>query len=54
MPAIWDNRSTFHAATFHCDGLGERYGHLAVCIGKAAFFDPRSTSRSEARAAERV
>jgi len=45
--AIWDNRSTFHTATYDIEGLGERYGVRAVSIGEAPFFDPESKSRYE-------
>lgn len=45
--AIWDNRSTFHSATYDIEGLGERYGVRAVSIGERPFFDPESKSRSE-------
>lgn len=50
--AIWDNRSTFHSATFDYDGLGERYGVRAVSVGEAPFYDPQSKSRSEDLAAQ--
>lgn len=46
--AIWDNRSAFHTATFDYEGLGERFGNRAVGIGERPYFDPNSTSRSEA------
>lgn len=46
--AIWDNRSAFHSATFDYEGLGERFGNRAVGIGEAPYFDPNSTSRTEA------
>ena len=45
--AIWDNRSTFHTATYDIEGQGERYGVRAVSIGEAPFFDPESKSRQE-------
>ncbi len=50
--AIWDNRSTFHTATYDIDGLGERYGVRTVSVGEAPFFDPESKSRREALAAQ--
>ena len=48
LPAIWDNRCTFHRATFDYMNLGERSGNRAVGIGEAPYFDPQSTSRAEA------
>ncbi|KAH8594601.1 hypothetical protein B0O99DRAFT_624283 [Bisporella sp. PMI_857] len=45
--AIWDNRSTFHTATYDIEGYGERYGVRAVSLGEAPFLDPESKSRSE-------
>lgn len=46
--AIWDNRSTYHAATPDYEGLGERLGHRAVSIGERPYLDPASKSRREA------
>ncbi len=46
--AIWDNRSTFHTATYDIEGQGERYGVRTVSIGEKPFFDPESKSRREA------
>lgn len=46
------NRSAFHSATFDYEGLGERFGHRAVGIGEAPYFDPNSISRTEALAKE--
>lgn len=43
--AIWDNRSTFHTATYDIEGYGERYGVRTVSVGEAPFFDPESKSR---------
>lgn len=45
--AIWDNRSTFHSATYDIEGHGERYGVRAVSIGEAPFFDSESKSRQD-------
>jgi alpha-ketoglutarate-dependent taurine dioxygenase len=45
--AIWDNRSTFHTATYDHEGFGERYGVRAVSVGEKPFFDPESKSKSE-------
>ncbi|KAH8802848.1 putative alpha-ketoglutarate-dependent taurine dioxygenase [Xylogone sp. PMI_703] len=52
--AIWDNRSVYHAATpdYLHQGLGERTGQRAVSLGERPYFDPLSTSRQEALAAE--
>ncbi|KAK2667237.1 TauD/TfdA-like domain [Fusarium oxysporum f. sp. vasinfectum] len=49
--AIWDNRSFFHTATFDYEGYGERFGYRTVGIGEKPFYDPKSTSKSEALAA---
>jgi alpha-ketoglutarate-dependent taurine dioxygenase len=52
--AIWDNRSTYHAATpdfGHLDFLGERMGFRSVSVGEPPYFDPQSVSRSEVLAA---
>ena len=46
--AIWDNRSTFHNATYDYDGLGDRAGNRAVGVGERPYFDPESKSRREA------
>jgi hypothetical protein len=51
-PAIWDNRSVFHTATFDYEGLGERFGNRVVGIGERPFLDPNSKSKAEALAAE--
>lgn len=45
--AIWDNRSTFHAATSDVDG-GLREGTRSVSLGERPYFDPKSRSRREA------
>ncbi|GMK59673.1 hypothetical protein CspeluHIS016_0802790 [Cutaneotrichosporon spelunceum] len=44
--AIWDNRSTFHAATADLDGV-LREGTRSVSLGERPFFDPSSRSRRE-------
>lgn len=49
--AIWDNRSTFHTATYDIEDQGERYGVRTVSIGEKPFYDPESKSRREALAA---
>jgi alpha-ketoglutarate-dependent taurine dioxygenase len=51
-PAIWDNRSVFHTATFdYLDGsYGERFGNRAVGLGERPYLDPNSTSRRAALA----
>ncbi|KAK4618237.1 Alpha-ketoglutarate-dependent dioxygenase [Fulvia fulva] len=52
--AIWDNRCTFHTATYDFDGLGERSGNRAVGIGEKPYLDPTSKSRREALAGEEI
>lgn len=54
--AIWDNRSVYHAATpdYVGLGLGERLGSRAVSLGERPYFDPQSTSRREALAAQKA
>jgi len=52
--AVWDNRSTYHAATPDTDGLGRRVGQRTVSVGEKPFFDPQSVSRREALAAENI
>jgi alpha-ketoglutarate-dependent taurine dioxygenase len=44
--AIWDNRSTFHAATHDVDEA-TRTGTRSVSIGERPYFDPKSISRKE-------
>lgn len=51
-PAIWDNRSTFHAATYDYDGYGLRTGQRCVGIGERPYFDPVSKSKREAEGEE--
>lgn len=46
--AIWDNRSTFHTATYDIEGLGDRLGNRVVGVGERPYFDPESKSRREA------
>lgn len=48
MPAIWDNRSVFHTATWDYGGLGDRFGNRVVGLGERPYFDPESISRREA------
>lgn len=43
--AIWDNRSTYHAATPDYFGIGPRSGVRAVSCGERPYYDPNSTSR---------
>lgn len=52
--AIWDNRSTYHAATpdYLFSDLGERAGSRAVSLGEKPYVDPQGKSRREALAAE--
>ncbi|KAL3427444.1 TfdA family Taurine catabolism dioxygenase TauD [Phlyctema vagabunda] len=52
--AIWDNRSTFHTATFDHEEFGERFGVRTVSVGEAPFFDPASKSRQEDLAEQRA
>ncbi|KAH8920393.1 taurine catabolism dioxygenase [Atractiella rhizophila] len=44
--AIWDNRSTYHTATF--DYKDKRVGDRIVSIGEKPYFDPSSISRAQA------
>ncbi|KAI1615701.1 putative TfdA family taurine dioxygenase [Exophiala viscosa] len=44
---IWDNRSTYHAATPDYQGLGTRTGQRAVSLGERPYLDPQSRSRRE-------
>ncbi|PQE20851.1 Taurine catabolism dioxygenase protein [Rutstroemia sp. NJR-2017a BBW] len=50
--AIWDNRSTYHAATYDYDGNGLRTGQRCVGIGERPYFDPASKSKREAEGEE--
>lgn len=43
--AVWDNRSTSHAATFDYTEL--RAGDRVVCVGEKPYFDPNSISKAE-------
>ncbi|GIZ46278.1 hypothetical protein CKM354_000941000 [Cercospora kikuchii] len=45
--AIWDNRSTFHNATYDYFGLGDRFGNRAVGLAEVPYYDPNSKSRWE-------
>lgn len=45
--AIWDNRSTYHAATPDYFDIGPRSGVRAVSCGERPYFDPNSKSRKE-------
>ncbi|WVQ73326.1 hypothetical protein IAR50_002894 [Cryptococcus sp. DSM 104548] len=44
--AIWDNRSTFHTATYDLDDE-ERVGTRSVSLGERPYYDPNSTGRRE-------
>ncbi|KJA15909.1 hypothetical protein HYPSUDRAFT_207494 [Hypholoma sublateritium FD-334 SS-4] len=44
--AIWDNRSTFHTATYDYEAL--RTGDRVVSLGEKPYFDANSKSRREA------
>lgn len=46
--AIWDNRCTFHCATYDFMGLGDRSGNRAVGCGERPYSDPESVGRREA------
>lgn len=50
--AIWDNRSTYHAATpdheYEPVWLGDRAGCRAVSVGERPYFDEKATSRRQA------
>lgn len=50
--ALWDNRSSWHSATF--DYNEERSGERASTIGEIPYFDPSSKLRSEALREEGV
>lgn len=52
--AIWDNRSSFHCATFDFAGLGDRGGNRAVSVGERPYFDPSSKSRREALTGQEI
>ncbi|CAD6587093.1 MAG: hypothetical protein TREMPRED_004659 [Tremellales sp. Tagirdzhanova-0007] len=43
--ALWDNRSSWHTATF--DYTEERSGERASTLGEVPYFDPKSKLRSE-------
>lgn len=45
--AIWDNRSTFHAASPDLEGK-DRVGTRSVSIGEKPYFDAKSSSRRDA------
>lgn len=46
--AIWDNRCTFHSATYDHEGYGIREGYRACGVGERPYLDPDSTGRKEA------
>lgn len=46
--AIWDNRSTWHCATY--DYVEARAGDRVCSLGEAPYLDPASTSRRAALA----
>lgn len=50
--AIWDNRSTFHTATYDIEGQGERYGVRTVSVGEKPYYDAESNSRRDDLAAK--
>lgn len=45
--AIWDNRSTYHAATPDYFDIGPRSGVRAVSCGERPYYDPSSISRRD-------
>jgi hypothetical protein len=47
ITAIWDNRSTFHAANMDFAGMGERTGNRVVGIGERPYLDPNSKTRRQ-------
>nr|A0A2Z6FZX4.1 RecName: Full=Alpha-ketoglutarate-dependent dioxygenase btcD; AltName: Full=Betaestacins biosynthesis cluster protein D [Neocamarosporium betae]BBE36499.1 putative alpha-ketoglutarate-dependent dioxygenase [Neocamarosporium betae] len=47
--AIWDNRCTYHTATYDHEGYGIREGYRACGVGEKPYLDPNSTGRREAR-----
>ncbi|KAG5356146.1 Alpha-ketoglutarate-dependent taurine dioxygenase [Yarrowia sp. B02] len=51
--AIWDNRSTFHTATFDFD-TGDRLGHRVLSIGEKPYFDAKSKGIREALEEEKL
>ncbi|TGZ81901.1 alpha-ketoglutarate-dependent taurine dioxygenase [Ascodesmis nigricans] len=46
--AIWDNRSTYHTATYDLEENDVRWGDRAVGIAEVPYLDPESTGRREA------
>jgi alpha-ketoglutarate-dependent taurine dioxygenase len=48
--AIWDNRSTYHTATYDYDA--KRAGDRVCSVGEKPYFDPKSVSRKQALKAE--
>ncbi|KAI9306430.1 hypothetical protein BJ944DRAFT_263565 [Cunninghamella echinulata] len=45
--AVWDNRSTFHAAIFDYFEQGRRFGYRVTPRAERPYFDPNSKSRKE-------
>lgn len=45
--AIWDNRCTFHSATYDHEGYGIREGYRACGVGERPYLDPNSTGRRQ-------
>ncbi|KAJ3283526.1 hypothetical protein HDU79_008978 [Rhizoclosmatium sp. JEL0117] len=46
--AVWDNRSSVHAATRDFEDHWTRVGERSASLGEAPYFDPASTSRRQA------
>jgi len=44
--ALWDNRSTYHTATY--DYEAKRAGDRVCSVGEKPYLDPNSTGRKEA------
>lgn len=51
--AIWDNRSTFHSATFDFD-TDDRLGHRVLSIGEVPYLDKNSKGIKEALEQEKL
>lgn len=45
--AVWDNRSTYHAATFDYLKFASRVGIRTVSVAERPYLDPNSTAQSE-------
>lgn len=45
--AIWDNRSSYHSATYDFWEMGDRHGCRGSGVGEKPYLDPKSKSRRE-------